>query len=141
MTKILGKEFINEITNKSFPIHELKSRNYSKNISLKLIKNFDKQRINLSRAKILGGIEKNGQTISLENAPYPLPLRYITQYKKLIRLDKEINFSPLLIFESNYISKSKMKILQIKNIEHLDSEIIKLYRLNKEEQKGKQMNK
>ncbi|OIL12173.1 hypothetical protein ATW93_07665, partial [Oenococcus oeni] len=81
--------------------------------------------------KINGGVENDGQTISLELAPYPLPLRYINEYKKLIHADQQIEVFSYLIFESNKISRSKLKIVQLSDLKDLDSQIQSFYEIEK----------
>ncbi|OLQ37837.1 hypothetical protein ATX63_11180 [Oenococcus oeni] len=93
--------------------------------------NFDLGKINRSEVKINGGIENDGQTISLELAPYPLPLRYINEYKKLIHVDQQIEVFSYLIFESNKISRSKLKIVQLPDLKDLDSQIQNFYEIEK----------
>ncbi|KGO32245.1 hypothetical protein ACKP2L_07300 [Oenococcus alcoholitolerans] len=132
MAEILGQTFLDSINNNDYKVEEITAASYKKSVADTLQANFDENILNRSQALIGGGIEKGGQTISIENAPYPLPLRYLNPYKKLIHPDQQIELSPYLIFESEMVSRSHMKIIQISDLDHIDQQIQEYYRLDQE---------
>ena len=131
MTEILGQTILDQIVDQNFPLASFPAEKYSQAVADTLEGNFDLNKINRSEVKINGGVENDGQTISLELAPYPLPLRYINEYKKLIHADQQIEVFSYLIFESNKISRSKLKIVQLPDLKDLNSQIQNFYEIEK----------
>lgn len=132
MVEILGQTILDQIIDQSYPLTSFPTDSYTQAVADTLESNFDPAKINRSEVKINGGIENDGQTISLELAPYALPLRYINEYKKLIHPDAQVPLFEYLIFESNKISRSKLKIIQLDDLSGLGQQIQADYEIEKD---------
>lgn len=114
MENFAGQTVLDQIVEQTYITNTITARSFEPGIANELLEDLSTDRINIAKADIAGGIENDGQTISLEIAPEILPLRYLIEYKKLIRPEEEIkNPQVILVFESANISKSKMKISQL----------------------------
>ncbi|MDR0899402.1 MAG: hypothetical protein LBM27_03520 [Lactobacillaceae bacterium] len=122
MSNFKGQQVIESIIEQNYPVESITANKYQPEQVLDLVEGLSTDRINVSRLLVAGGVENVGQTISLEVAPMVLPLRYVNEYKKLIRPESEIEPQVLLIFESENISKSKMKIEQLGSLEEFNNE-------------------
>jgi regulator of replication initiation timing len=117
MTNFNGQTILDSIIEQNYPIETTTATTFDDDFAIELVENISIDRINKSQVILNNGVENGGYTISLEVAPYQLPLRYINEYKKLIHPEEEIDPVVLLIFESADISNSHMKIENLGTLE------------------------
>lgn len=131
MTEILGQTILDLIDGQNYAVTSFPADKYTQAVADTLEGNFDPTQINRSEVQIAGGVEGGGQTISLELAPYILPLRYKNEYRKLIHPDAQLPVHTYLIFESEKISNSKMKIVQLDDLTQLNDQIKAFFEIEK----------
>ncbi|MDR2660507.1 MAG: hypothetical protein LBC17_00435 [Lactobacillaceae bacterium] len=116
MTNFNGQIVLDSIINQDYIINNEEAENFDNEMAVTLVENLSLDRINKSSVTINNGVENNRITIALEIAPNVLPLKYVNEYKKLIRPEDEIEPIVLLVYESENISKSHMKMENITSL-------------------------
>ena len=117
MNNLMGQTVLDQINEQTYLINSTVSDKYEEGVVDAIVADLSYDRVNVARALINNGVEENGETISIEIAPMVLPLRYLFEYRKLIHPDEEIKDPQvILVLESQNISKSKMKIIQLGNL-------------------------